>query len=237
METKFQTSFIPKKPITPTVVVTRSPISIFFLVSMVLFLGSLLAAGGVLLWQNQLDAKHESLKEELAKQKKQFDSNFLTLLKEKTGKISIAKSLLDNHLAASKIFDMVGSITIENVRYKSFTLKYDPKANSAINISLTGEAKNYETVAYQSDVISENKYLRNAYLTNPSLQTNGYVSFSLAGTVDPTLLKYTDLFAPAPATTQSTESSNTLSGVEEGSAGNTPSPAINQGNPIENQNE
>lgn len=236
METKFQTSFIPKKPITPTVVVTRNPISIFFLVSVVLFLGSLLAAGGVFLWQNQLNAKQISLKEELAKQRKQFDSNFLTLLKEKTGKISIAKSLLDNHLSTSKVFDMIGSITVENVRYKSFALKYDAKDNRVINISLTGEAKNYETIAYQSDVLGENKYLRNAYLTNPTLQNSGYVDFSLTGTVDPALLKYVDLFAPAATSAgdSGSTSDNSLSGISEDASQNSSGAAVNQANSLAN---
>lgn len=195
METKFQTSFIPKKPITTQVAVrTSSPISVFFLIGVVLFIGSIAGAGGIIVWQQQLDAKQESLKAEVEKQKKQFDSDFLGVLKQKTNKISSAKELLNNHLSVSDVFNMIGAITVENVRYKNFKLSYDPKGNKPVDIAMSGEAKNYETIAYQADVLADNKYLHNAYLASPQLQANGYVSFALTGIVDPSDIKYVNAF-------------------------------------------
>ena len=125
METRFQTSFIPKKPITANVVAPRSTISIFFVLAVIMFLGSICAAGGVILWQKQLDAKHVALKQELDGEKKRFDANFLDLLKRKTRKITLAKQLLNNHLSVSNVFNLVGAITAENVRYNNFSFKHE----------------------------------------------------------------------------------------------------------------
>lgn len=223
METKFQTSFIPKKPITTQVAVrTSSPISVFFLVGVVLFIGALAGAGGIIVWQQQLDAKQESLKAEVEKQKKQFDSDFLGVLKQKTNKISSAKELLNNHLSVSDVFNMIGAITVENVRYKNFKMIYDPKGNKPVDIAMSGEAKNYETIAYQADVLADNKYLHNAYLASPQLQANGYVNFSLTGTVDPADIKYVNAFGGLQSSSDETgqDDANVIEGNADNSIDN-----------------
>jgi hypothetical protein len=46
METKFQTSFIPKQPVTDTELHRGSGASLFFLFSFILFMASLASAGG-----------------------------------------------------------------------------------------------------------------------------------------------------------------------------------------------
>lgn len=214
METKFQTSFIPKKPITQQVTVSSgSSVSVFFLIAVVLFIGSICAAGGIVVWQKQLNAKQLVLKGNLDKQKKQFDSDFLSVLKQKTAKIAVAKELLNNHLSASDIFNMIGAITVENTRYKSFHMTYDPKSGKSVELSLGGEAKNYETIAYQADVLAENKYLHNAYLSSPQLQTNGYVNFNLTGTIEPRDIKYINAFAPAQPTPSGAETAPVEGGI------------------------
>ena len=73
MDTKFQTSFIPKKPITVQEVGVRGSLSIFVLISVILFLISAGGAVGVILWKQQLLVEQETLKTNLEERKKQFD--------------------------------------------------------------------------------------------------------------------------------------------------------------------
>ncbi|MEK7610019.1 MAG: hypothetical protein AAB470_02780 [Patescibacteria group bacterium] len=203
METKFQTSFIPKKPIVPvggassgynSTTPHSHSVSIFMSLAVLIFLVSIIAAGGMYFWKSFLLSSQESYKTQLAQREKQFNADLIEELKRQDIKIDLAKDLILNHMAASEIFDIIGRLTIEKVRFSSMDLS---TGTDGIKISLKGFGTNLSAVAFQSDVLSKleeyglRKVVKNPILSDPALDTNGTVSFGLTATVDPASLSYT----------------------------------------------
>jgi cytoskeletal protein RodZ len=201
METKFQTSFIPKKP-TASAIGGLSPaphhpshsVSIFLTIGMLLFVASLVGAGGVYAYQQYLQSTLSSYKQDLATRQQQFNLDLITELKAESVKIDTARQVLNNHLALSQIFSIIGQLTIQNVRFTSMDVTVPSSGD--VKISLQGQGTNLSAVAFQSDVLgSLDQYglrniVKNPILSNPSLDGTGMVGFTLAATIDPKTLSY-----------------------------------------------
>ena len=85
METKFQTSFIPKKP-TASAIGVSSPVthhrtaSIFMTLATLIFIASLAGAGGVYAYKQYLINDQNTLKQDLATREKQFNVDLIEQL-------------------------------------------------------------------------------------------------------------------------------------------------------------
>jgi hypothetical protein len=206
MEPKFQTSFIPKKPLAvSTAGSARHSVSVFLTISIIIFIISLGAAGVAYAWENILNSDQNQYKDTLAKDQDQFNIDLINTLTKANTKIDIAKSLIGKHLAVSEIFGIIGQLTIASVQWKSFTFSAPVTSGSSaagtskdITISMQGETDSYYSVAYQSDVFGQsselgaNQVIKNPVLSNLSVGLNGKVGFSFTALVDPSKLSYTD---------------------------------------------
>lgn len=207
METHFQTSFIPKKPIASVGGSALPPrhrsVSIFLMVSVLVFVLSLAAAAGTYVWKNILISAQDGYKVSLVDRQKQFNPTLISQLKDTNVKIDMAKQLLANHLAISEIFDIVSRLTIENVRF--FNLDVITGAGSTamsgqgndIKISMRGSGANFSAVAFQSDVLNKlEQYglrttVKNPILSDPVLDSNGAVSFGFSASISQKDVSYT----------------------------------------------
>lgn len=210
METKFQTSFIPKKPIStiggPTVAPTKHRGASWFMTfSVLVFILSLAAVGGAYAWKQVLVSAQAGYKTQLAERQKQFNVDLISQLKEANVKIDIAKTLLRNHVAMSQIFGIISRITIENVRFLSMDVSGPKKAGGDLTVTLAGYGSNLSAVAFQSDVLNQleqyglRKIVKNPILSDPSLNTNGTVSFGFTASIDPSSLSYENIVSPQSA--------------------------------------
>ena len=190
MDTKFQSSFIPKQPVNEPVR-TSSGSNIFFLISFLILIVSLVGAGGVYLWDKQLDANIVSMNNNLNQARNSFDQNTIKEFAHLNDKINAADFLLKQHVAPSVLFGVIGDATLKNVRFTNF--KYTNAGGDKISISMSGEAVSYEAVALQSSAFTNPKLrnvFRNSIFSDPDLNANGKATFSFTTGVDPTLLNY-----------------------------------------------
>ena len=185
--------------------------SLFMAFGVLVFILSLAAAGGGYAWKYILTSSQATYKQQLAERQKQFDINLISELKEANTKIDTARQLLANHLAASQIFDIVSRLTIENVRFLSLEFT-GPTQSDGIKISMNGYGASFSAVAFQSSVLNQleqyglRQVVKNPIISDPSLNTNGTVSFGFSATVDPGSLSYEKLVnpsAPVPAAASS----------------------------------
>lgn len=197
METKFQTSFIPKRPIVPQESVhTRSGVSILMVIATILFIISLSGAGFVFTAKKVLLSSQEKLKTDLAENEKRFNAPLIEDLKKANLKIDLASQLLKNHIAVSEIFNIISKLTIDGVRFSSFeftapdtSLTATGKTEKAFKISMKGLANSYSSVAFQSDVFGRsqkygtNKVIRNPILSDLSVDQNGNVNFNFSAEI------------------------------------------------------
>lgn len=214
METHFQTSFIPRRPIpnAPGSLAPQVPkkhrdgTSVFMMIAIVIFVCSLLSIGVVYGWKQYLLGAQVQLEKDLALRQREFNLDQISLIKAQSTKITLAKNLLTNHLATSKIFSVISQLTSESVRFLSLDLTVPVGTAAPFQMTLLGYGRDFPSVAFQSDVLNQlEKYglrsiIRNAIVFDPNLNRNGTVSFGFTAEIDPTTFAYTkNLRKPAGA--------------------------------------
>lgn len=198
METKFQTSFIPKKPLISEQKMSsrRATMSIFMFVSVIIFIASIAGAVFSLLWKNVLIKSQENYKVQLADSEKRFNITLIEELKKANTKIDLTKTLLKNHLAVSELFSIISRLTIEGVRFTSFDFSAPTKDVDGIKISMRGVGNSFSAIAFQSKVFGQsqkygtNKILKNPVLSDLVLDPNGNVSFTFTAIISSADVSY-----------------------------------------------
>lgn len=206
MEPHFQTSFIPKRPLTSNGQNSGMNVaqkqhhgvaSVFMIIAVLIFIASLAAVGGAYAWKQYLISAQAGYKQDLAKREQQFNLDLIEQLKEVNVKIDTARQLLSGHLALSGIFDILGKFTIGHVRFQSLDVTAPTNGTTDIKISMHGYGTSLQAVAFQSDVLSQleqyglRNIVKNPILADPSLSTDGTtVAFDFTATIDPATLSY-----------------------------------------------
>lgn len=218
METKFQTSFIPKKPLVSDPRIAPKPkasASVLMVIAALLFVISVGGAIFSLAWEKVLIKEQENFRQDLAKMESKFPVADIENLKKINKKIDLSKKLLKNHLAIEEIFSIISQITVEDVRFNSFSFSSSAKESDGVNITLSGVAKNFYAIAYQSDVFGtsdkfgKNKVLKNPVISGVSEQENGNINFSFSATLNPDDIRFEKLLGANSATNNNTASSST----------------------------
>ncbi len=198
MDTKFQTSFIPKKPILAEqqVVKIGSKTSIFMFISVTIFIISIVSAGFSIFWKGVLLKNQENYSIELKEAEKRFGADTIEQLKKVNTKIDLGKKFLKNHMAVSEIFSVISALTIEGVRFKSFDFSLPAKEGDGVKISMKGIGKNFSSIAFQSDVFGQsskfgkNKVLKNPVMSDLVLDDDGNVAFTFTTSMEQADLSY-----------------------------------------------
>jgi hypothetical protein len=198
METKFQTSFIPKRPIAAEQTAHTGPsVSLFMLISVILFIVSLAGAGFVIFWKDHLVTQKAQFQDTLTKNQQQFNPDLIEKLGKINTKIDLSKQLLGSHLAVSEIFNIVAQLTAEHVRFNSLDFSSPKSSKDQIIITMKGEGVSFNDIAFQSDVFGKsvqygtNKVIINPILSDLGLNQNGNVSFTFTTNLDPKDILYT----------------------------------------------
>lgn len=198
MEGQPKTSFIPKKPIQ---VSNKVPVggstgrrnkkggSIFYVISLIIFLLSLAALGGVYFWKYSLEQTIEGQVKSLEQVRNEFDENFVQSATRLNQRIVNAAKLLDNHLSPSTLFALLEEYTLQSVAFSNFVFA-DTK-DGQIQVGGTGSALQFESIVLQSDAFGRTGVLRNVLFTDlqPELESNS-VSFTFSATLDPRLVLF-----------------------------------------------
>lgn len=198
-------SFIPKQNTSaiPTRARRRRTLSIFGALASLILFGSIALTGGTYAYKMQLEGKNEAVKKQLNDQKELFNEGDIATIESFNRQLSIAKFLMANHAAPSKIFEKLEQRSLGSVQYASFSYENDP-AQSA-TLTLTGGTEEFKSVALQAIAFGEEPMLKDAVFgeistgdaaapaarqgetAEPSAHT---VSFTVEGILSPSLLGY-----------------------------------------------
>lgn len=207
MEQKFQTSFIPKKQNLSPVngIISNGTVkkatkttgeSIFMLIAVILFVISVAGIAGAYFWKLYLTSASEIFKKELANKETQFQIDVIEKLKAINFQIDFAKNTLRNHVAVSRVFEIVQKLAVDNVRFTSMDFKGGSVDSGAMTVNIKGYGKDLPSIAFQSDVLGQlddyrlEKVIKNPILSSPITNANGTVSFDLSFQVDASVLSY-----------------------------------------------
>lgn len=210
MDVVSQTSFIPKKPLVemPRASEPRST-SLFLLLSVFLFAGSLLLAVGVFLWKGSLVRSIESQKESLARNRDAFEPASIVKLQRLSRRLELSKGILANHLAPSQLFAVLEESTLQNVRFSSMDFSVDQTKGTA-SLMMKGQARSYGAVARQSDVFAKASGIKDPVFSELNLDQRGNVVFSFSASVDPSSLRYSALLNSRVVTPSTNISSSSV---------------------------
>lgn len=190
METKFQTSFIPKQPVTDTELHGGSSASLFFLFSFILFMASLASAGAVFIYGSIVSKNIKEGDKQLTLNKNAFDPNTIKELTRLNNRINAANTLLKSHKGVSTLFQVLSQTTLKNVRFTDFNYT---AADDKISLTMRGQAFNYETIALQAKAFTDptlKNVFRSPIFSDLTLDSQGNVSFSFNTGIDPFLVDY-----------------------------------------------
>lgn len=198
MDKEFQTSFIPKKPLTEDKVITERPVSIVTLLATVVFFATLVAGVGAYGYKVILTKQVKGMSESLDLAKNAFEPTLLADLQVLEKRINASQEILTNHIAVSPIFRSLQDLTLKSIRFTKFN--YNLAKDGSIEVKMSGLSPNYNyiTLALQSDVLAKNKYINNPVFSNLNLDEKGNVTFDLAFSVDSSFVRYGSPVASAP---------------------------------------
>jgi hypothetical protein len=197
MDQQFQTSFIPKKPVTEArAPVSRSSVSFFSVVSTVIFVVAGVMLGGSYFYKVSLEKKRDLLATSIADNTKKFDMDFLREVTTLDKRIKASNEVLAKHTLVSPIFTRLEQLSLKTVQFSKFELAPSVANNAGpVSVKMSGRAVNYAAIASQSDVLagvgsSKNTYFLNPIFSNLNLDDRARVSFDLTFSVDSDLISY-----------------------------------------------
>lgn len=187
MAPNFQSSFIPKEPVTQEVF-KKKKAGFLGVLAISLFFASIIIAGGLFVYKGLIKNEIESLQSQLSESEKNIDKKTIDEMSAFSKKLDVAKALVARHQVISKFMDTLSSSTVSSVQFTKFD--YNNLEEGALAVSLEGTATSYASVALQENVFSKNKYFKSMIFSNLDLTDKGTVSFHLVATVDPQVAAY-----------------------------------------------
>lgn len=209
MDPRQQATFIPKRPVT-SISAERRTMGFFSLITLIVFLGSAFAAGGVYFWKITLQKQLEAKAQDLADQERAFDRAFIEAAVRLNNRIETSKSLLDRHVAVTSLLDAVGRSTLQSVQFSDFSFTTSQLGGTSIlQVAMRGVARDYTTLAAQSAAIAKVAAFKDPVFSEFTLTQEGRVSFALIMNVDTSLLEYRNKQQVGQAAATSTSSQAT----------------------------
>ena len=170
-------SLIPKKPAVRPQYVSAG-LGVFFRLSFIFFLVSLLFAGTLFFYKNVLTNQLADQKETLKKLEVEFEPSLIAELDRVSRSISAARDLVKKHLRQSAIFTLLQENTLPAVTFTSFGYAEEKKS-----VTLAGDAASYADISAQSTVFESLGSVASARFSNLALKDSGRVSFALSITL------------------------------------------------------
>lgn len=181
-----QTSFIPKRTLdTQTHIERADTVNIFTVLSTLVFFVILLATGGIFFWKQTLQTQVKEVETQLVKEKESFNEQGIVDLTKLDQRLSAGAQLLDSRLYTSKIFQLLNDNTIKTVRFGKFSIDQLLTDKNKLKVTVSGQAKDYASVALQADIFSKlNEAILEYEFSNLTLDQAGNVLFDMSAIVN-----------------------------------------------------
>jgi hypothetical protein len=240
MDKRTKISFIPQKPLIKRERSRVLSVNLFLFFSSFLFFVTLAAYAGLYFYNINLEKTLVEKKEELALEKEKIDpKDIIKESQELQTRIINAKKLISEHIIISPIFGFLEEITLKSISFDSLSftkeaeggsLRAAPTPTSPLApqkttglgvVEITGQAPNYASLAYQSDVLKEEMKkgdkIKKFSISNMSLDESGNILFNLKISFNLPFLSYKEMFKEKTTPDITEESNNTgeQSGIKE----------------------
>jgi hypothetical protein len=178
-------SFIPKT-VMPKPAYQQRSFGFLVSITLVVLIVSVGVLAGAYLYSGLLGSDIAKLRTELDKIKKEFEVNSIRNFSEMAASINLAKTVVNSHVAVSKVFKLVQDNVLPVTRFTDFNYGGDKNDRLTMN----GETASFTSLADQARIFSNNKYVRSLTISDISLRKSGNVGFSIMIVIDPALLNF-----------------------------------------------
>jgi len=208
MENRLQATFMPRQSaVQGGYAGPKGQRSLFLIVSVAIFVLVLAAWGGLYFYRDYITDSNKEKQAQIQKAIDNFEPELTAELTTIKNRMDAGKTLLENHKAVSLFFSLLEINTVQVLRFKE--MSYAMSADKKIQISLKGEARSYNAIAYQSDWFSKLEPIKNPVFSNLVLDAKGNVGFDFTAELDPKAVSYKNLVSdsilpPPPAVSTST---------------------------------
>jgi hypothetical protein len=196
MDPKFQTSFIPKKPLLdsskPAVLKREEAGNIFNTIAGVIFTLTLLTLIGLYGYQYFLKKQIASASTKISEARAEFGIDKIQEVINKNSRLSITKNILEKHILLSNLIASFQASTLVKTRFSNLQYTGFSEGKGA-TVQLSIEDKSYNALARQEEVFQNDPSFKNVSFANFSLLQNGYVSAQVSAEVSPDLISYKSL--------------------------------------------
>lgn len=206
MTPNFQSSFIPKEPVTEEVF-RKKKAGVFGILVVSLFISLIIITGALYAYKGIVKSDIENLQGELAEAEKNIDKKTINEMSDFNKKLSLVKSIVYKHQVISNFLEALSSSTVSPVSFSEFD--YTDMLNGNLNVAIKGKASSYADLALQENVFNQNKYFKSVTFSNLSLADKGRVSFDLVISVDPQISVYSPQVDQTAQTTQTEQTNQT----------------------------
>ncbi|MES2225098.1 MAG: hypothetical protein V4478_03885 [Patescibacteria group bacterium] len=197
MEPIVSTSFIPKRPVSTEPVRTAhssAAVGLLSLITFIVVIGTGAAFAGVYFYQQSLVSQKAKLQAQITQAQEGLGTSFVTDMKRLSNRIAGVRTVIENHVVVSPIFAALQATTLQSVQYKSFSYTFTTDTGTSaklIQVNITGVARNYATLALQSDAFAKSSLIRNPVFSNLTVEDKTQqVAFKLTFTVNSSDLSY-----------------------------------------------
>lgn len=173
---------------------------LLFTISAAILVAIILAAGGVFLYKTHLQSQLEEKRQELQQAQSAFEPDLIADLTRLETRLNSAQGLLDQHTSYTPIFRIMEDTTLASVQYTSLSITPPENTGQQANnqqdspqgatVSIGGVARDYATVALQSEALSEHESVVNPILSDFNVNENGDVEFAVEFSVAPASVFY-----------------------------------------------
>lgn len=192
MENKFQTSFIPKSFDESGRVKIKTPHNLLSIISTIIIFSMIAASAGFFIYGKILEKKVAAAEQVASAKEASLDYSAVDKIVIVDRQIKTADSLLKNHTALSKLFNVLEENTIKNLRFTSFQFSYI--SPTQIALVMKGNARSFGAVSKQAELLtsseSAKQYFKSPLFSDLNLDPKGNVGFTFLTTIDPALLTY-----------------------------------------------
>lgn len=189
MDTKFQTSFIPKKPILDSSGSSSKNVSVnmFSLAANLIFAITMIATGGAFFYKNILINQVKSAGVELEAARAAFETEKIKELIDASNRFKSIKEILDNHVVVSELLLLLQDTTVKSIRFTDFS--YQNKG-SEISLVMNGEAQSFNSLATQSEIFAKTGFILNQSFSDFLLSDNGTIKMKFTSSISKDLISY-----------------------------------------------
>lgn len=190
MDPVVRTSFIPKKAAVQAAPTQTSGggAGIFFFLSLIIFLASVLLAGGAFAYEQYLKQSIAAKSDSLIRARAAFEPATIQDLMRLDKRLREASRIIDRHTAPSVIFDLLSKTTLASVAFDKFELTTGIDGKGVLG--LHGLTRTFSEVALQSDAMGAERNFKNVLFSGFAVAKTGGVEFNVTATIDPAVMSY-----------------------------------------------